>query len=179
MITDMEAQLATEEEEWRKNLRGDFPCSGDRPLSWWTGKLPFAGLCPGVDEKGVLHSLLPPSLKTCSRQQILAYFDNSWTLTEVLFSSLQSEEAFYRPPYHRIRHPLIFYYLHPVVLYVNKLRAAGLLSEAVNLEFENLFATGVDEMSWDDLAKYKLVLPSLPEALAYRSEVYQRIKKNH
>lgn len=30
----------------------------------------------------------------------------------MLFSGLQGEEAFYRPPYHGLRHPFIFYYAH-------------------------------------------------------------------
>jgi hypothetical protein len=30
------------------------------------------------------------------------------------------EEPFYRPPYHDLRHPLIFYYGHPAVLFINK-----------------------------------------------------------
>lgn len=32
-----------------------------------------------------------------------------------------------RQPAHGLRHPLIFYYGHPAALYVNKLRAAGIL----------------------------------------------------
>jgi hypothetical protein len=43
----------------------------------------------------------------------------------------QGEEPFYRPPAHELRHPLIFYYGHPAVLYVNKLRVAGILTEQV------------------------------------------------
>lgn len=30
-------------------------------------------------------------------------------------------------PAHGLRHPLIFYYGHPATLYVNKLRAAGII----------------------------------------------------
>lgn len=56
-----------------------------------------------------------------------AYFDNAWMLTESLFAGLQGEEAFLRMPAHGLRHPLMFYYGHPAALYVNKLRAAGIL----------------------------------------------------
>lgn len=56
-----------------------------------------------------------------------AYFDNTWMLTESLFAGLQGEEAFLRMPAHGLRHPLLFYYGHPATLYVNKLRAAGIL----------------------------------------------------
>jgi hypothetical protein len=45
-------------------------------------------------------------LLLCVVQDLLAYFDNTWALTEVLFSALQGQEAFYRPPYHGLRHPL-------------------------------------------------------------------------
>ena len=62
-----------------------------------------------------------------TRQSLQAYFDNSWMLTESLFAGLQGEEAFLRLPSHGLRHPLIFYYGHPAALYVNKLRAAGIL----------------------------------------------------
>lgn len=70
---------------------------------------------------------------------------------------------FYRPPYHNLRHPLIFYYGHPAVLYVNKLRVAGILNEPVNAYFENIFETGVDEMSWDDLSKNDMLWPPVRE----------------
>lgn len=33
----------------------------------------------------------------------------------MLFAGLQGEEAFYRPPYHGLRHPFIFYYSHVAV----------------------------------------------------------------
>ena len=38
------------------------------------------------------------------------------------------EEPFYRPPYHELRHPLIFYYGHPAVLYINKVRTRAALA---------------------------------------------------
>jgi hypothetical protein len=74
-------------------------------------------------------------------------------------SGLQGVEAFYRPPSHHLRHPLIFYYAHPAVVFVNKLRVAGLLREPVDEYFESLFETGVDEMAWDDLSKNDMLWP--------------------
>lgn len=120
--------------------------------SWafWTGKAPIHGICPGVDVDGTIHSL-PQVSCSANRDEILEYFDNTWTLTKVLFSGLRNEESFYRRPYHKLRHPIIFYYGHPAVLYVNKLRVAGLLVRPVCAEFELIFETGVDEMRWDDL----------------------------
>ena len=145
------------------------------PPSFWTGKPPIYGICPGMREDGTIASLPQVGL-SATRQQILDYFDNSWALTEVLLSGL-SEEAFYRRPYHQLRHPLIFYYAHPVVLYVNKLRVAGLLSGPVNETFERLFETGVDEMRWDDLHEgSQNIWPALSEVREYRRQGYAAIR---
>ena len=124
--------------------------NGPRQRNWWTGKEPTYGICPGVSPDGRIHSLpvLALSGDNLSRQSIQAYFDNTWTLTEGLFAGLQGEAAFHLPPYHDLRHPMIFYYGHPAALYINKLRVAGLLKEPVNPYFEVIFETGVDEMSW-------------------------------
>jgi hypothetical protein len=56
------------------------------------------------------------------------------------------EECYYRPPYHNLRHPFIFYYGHVAVFYVNKLRVAGIHSGPVNDYFEQIFEVGVDEV---------------------------------
>ena len=108
-----------------------------------------------------------------SRAVILDYFKNTWELTEELFSSLISEEAYYRRPYHKTRHPLIFYYAHPVCFYVNKLLVSGLIEKPVNQDFELLFETGVDEMTWDDLHENdEEIWPPLSDVRAYRRQVY-------
>ncbi|MFK7865711.1 MAG: DinB family protein, partial [Pseudohongiellaceae bacterium] len=111
------------------------------------------------------------------RDAVLAYFENTWSLTELLFSSLTSEEAYLTRPYHKTRHPLIFYYAHPVCFYVNKLLVAGLISEPVNKDLELLFETGVDEMNWDDLHDGEQdIWPALSEVREYRSTVYNLVK---
>lgn len=175
-------QVATPEPEavaepWRRNLRGtlDRVLNGPRPDWWWTGRHPDA--CPGRRVDGTLTSLPLPNLATCTRESVRDYFDNTWTLTEVLFSGLRGEEAFFRPPYHHLRHPMIFYYCHPPALYINKLRVAGLIPEALNPYFERLFETGVDEMRWDDMSKNAMAWPSLDEAHAYRRQVYARVRQ--
>lgn len=66
--------------------------SGERPAWWWTGRAPVAG-APGVGADGRVTSLPAPNLATCTRQQALDYFDNTWMLTEVLLSSLQGASA--------------------------------------------------------------------------------------
>ena len=117
------------------------------------------------------------------RQAFLHYFENTWGLTESLFSALTSEEAYFLRPYHKTRHPLIFYYAHPVTFYVNKLLVAGLIDAPINQHFEVLFETGVDEMSWDDLHEGDQVIwPSLEEVIDYRKTVYalvQNLIKTH
>ena len=61
-----------------------FPYSS---ISRWTGQPPVAG-CPGMNN-GVISSLpLPDISENGTRQGLLDYFDNTWTLTEVLFSGL-------------------------------------------------------------------------------------------
>jgi 5-histidylcysteine sulfoxide synthase/putative 4-mercaptohistidine N1-methyltranferase len=170
----LSSPLKPESGHWRENLgksRLDLSCP--RKMDWWTGKPPVHGLCPGVSEQGKIHSLVPPDLGNCSRQEVLDYFDNTWTLTEVLFSSLSGEEAFYRPPYHGLRHPLVFYYLHPAALYINKLFVAGLVASPLDDYLERLFETGVDEMSWDDMSKNEIDWPALDELKAYRKKVYE------
>ena len=105
---------------------------------------------------------------TCTRADAQAYFDNTWALTEVLFSGLQGEEAFYRPPYHGLRHPMIFYYGHVATLYVNKLRLAGAIPGGINEYFEKIFEVGVDEMSWDDMGKNEMLWPAVSEVTQVR-----------
>ena len=163
---------------------------GEREDVWWTGKAPVHQACAGVEADGRIYSLpqltfgvLDKSIAdqaAAGAQRRLAlqdYFDNTWTLTEVLLSSLQGEQAFMRSPYHDLRHPMIFYYGHPAALYVNKLRVAGLLHAPVNPYFEVIFETGVDEMSWDDLSKNKMAWPSVAEVHAYRTEVYKVVSE--
>ena len=94
------------DEAWRRNLRGELAgeLEGPRRPDWWTGCTPAAA--PGRRPDGSLTSLPLPDLAACSRAEVLAYFDNGWTLTEALFAGLRGEEAFYRPPAHRLRHPM-------------------------------------------------------------------------
>lgn len=161
---------------WQLNLgKSAIDLNYPRKDSWWTGKPPVFGQCPGVCPNGKMKALPIPNLKTCTRQEVLDYFDNGWTLTEVLFSSLLTEEAFYRPPYHGLRHPLAFYYGHPASLYINKLQVSGLISEPINSYYERLFETGVDEMSWDDMSKNEIEWPSIDQMWQYRKEVYKTV----
>ncbi|ETV67738.1 hypothetical protein H257_16100 [Aphanomyces astaci] len=130
---------------------------------------------PGLVD-GQLHSIAMPNLTTCTRQDVVDYFDNTWALTDMLFSSFQSEAAFVQPPPHQLRHPMAFYYGHPTCFYINKCRLAGLLDQPVNAAFEDLFEVGVDEMRWDDMSKNEKEWPSVACVQAYRRQVYGVIK---
>lgn len=165
----------THGEAWRANLGRDV-VSFPRDATWWTGPDPHDPTCPGRRADGTLGALPPPNLAACTRAEVRAYFDNGWALTELLFAALTGEEAFYRPPYHDLRHPMIFYYVHPAALYVNKLRVAGLLTAPVDAYNEQLFETGVDEMSWDDLSKNVMAWPSVGACRAYRRRVYELVR---
>ncbi len=171
-------ELEKSAEPWRRNLAPELDerLRGPRGAWWWTGRAPAPGSCPGVDASGTITSLPQVDVRR-GREALAQYFDNTWTLTEVLFSALQGSEAFYRPPYHHLRHPLIFYYAHPAVLYVNKLRVAGLLEEPLNPLFEQVFETGVDEMAWDDMSKNTMRWPGIDEVHAYRRQVYSTVQR--
>ncbi|MEL7039145.1 MAG: 5-histidylcysteine sulfoxide synthase [Cyanobacteria bacterium J06592_8] len=153
------------------NLKSDKnpadPLIGVRPDWWWTGPQPTE----------VLKALPLPNLATCTRRDLLDYFDNGWLMTEVLLSALQGEQAFLDQPYHQLRHPLIFYLCHSAVLYINKLRLAGLIHKSINPYFEQLFETGVDEMSWDDLSKNEMDWPSVREVVEYRRSTYKIVRE--
>ncbi|MEB3220493.1 MAG: 5-histidylcysteine sulfoxide synthase [Candidatus Sericytochromatia bacterium] len=171
------AQLEPTAEPWRQNLgrTPDAQLAGERGDWWWTGLPPAA--CPGWDAAaGCLRSLPQLDLARATRESVLAYFDNGWTLTELLFASLAREESFYRPPAHRLRHPMVFYMGHPASLFVNKLRVAGFRDGPVDATLERLFETGVDEMSWDHMAKNDEAWPSVEEAVAYRRAVYAVVR---
>jgi 5-histidylcysteine sulfoxide synthase/putative 4-mercaptohistidine N1-methyltranferase len=152
--------------DWRVNTQGsDEWLHGPRPAHWWTGPKPMstAGSLPFQD------------LKSVTRTDMRHYFDNTWVLTEMLFSGLKGEEPFYCPPYHDLRHPLIFYYGHTATFYVNKLRLAGLLDKPIEPYFESIFEVGVDEMRWDDLSKNHMQWPAVKDVHKYRAEVYKTV----
>ena len=149
--------------------------------SWIAEYMKMADIAKAVQSDGSFTSL--PFLKTNSnRQEFLDYFNNSWALTEMLFSSLISDEAFFRIPYHGLRHPMLFYYGHVAVLYVNKLRVAQLIDKPVDSHIESAFETGIDEMLWDDIPAPRTDWPTLSQVRAYRERVYNMITdiiKNH
>ncbi len=105
-----------------------------------------------------------------TRQEILAYFLDTFNQYEQLFATLNSTESYVKKSI-QIRHPLIFYFGHTATFFVNKLLLAGLLTTRVNEKFEVMFAVGVDEMSWDDLHDEHYDWPSVAAVAEYRNQV--------
>jgi hypothetical protein len=68
------------------------------------------------------------NLRAATREDVLAYFRNTWDLTDTLFSALASDAAYYLIA-DKLRRPLIFYFGHPAALYINKMNQAGLVGE--------------------------------------------------
>lgn len=108
------------------------------------------------------------------RQEIRAYFHNTFTLYEQLFDCLATDEAFYTKAT-PLRHPLIFYYGHTAVFFVNKLHVAKLIPYRLDPELESTLAIGVDEMSWDDLDDAHYRWPTFSQVKAYRDRVRQLV----
>ena len=110
------------------------------------------------------------------REATLAYFKNTWALTELLFSSLNSDEVYFLAPYHKTRHPLVFYYAHPACFYANKLLVSGLITEPVDQHYELLFEAGVDEMGWDDLHEGEQnIWPDMADVRKYRQRIHDLV----
>ncbi len=110
------------------------------------------------------------------RQEIKDYFNNSFDVLERVFSVLKSETTYVKKS-EPTRHPVVFYLGHTATFYINKLVLAKVLDERVNPHYESLFATGVDEMSWDDMEEKNYTWPKVDEVYAYRRVV--RTKVNH
>ena len=84
------------------------------------------------------------------RVEIRRYFHQSFDLFESLFELFRSDKVFYAQP-EPTRHPMIFYFGHTAVFYINKLVLSGALDGGINPKLEGLFAVGVDEMIWDNM----------------------------
>ncbi len=102
------------------------------------------------------------------RAEILQYFHDSFSLYESLFECMASDESFYHRA-NTLRQPLIFYYGHTSVFFINKLNVANLINQRVDPMMESLLAIGVDEMSWDDLDDKNYQWPS-PEKVKWHRD---------
>ncbi|MEP3848120.1 MAG: 5-histidylcysteine sulfoxide synthase [Paracoccaceae bacterium] len=103
------------------------------------------------------------------REEILEYFHRTFSLYESIFDCLVDDEA-YCARANMLRHPLIFYYGHTSVFYINKLNVAKLINERIDPHLESTLAIGVDEMSWDDLNEAHYDWPTPAKVKAYRDK---------
>ncbi len=71
----------------------------------------------------------------------------------------------------KLRHPLVFYFGHTAVFFVNKLRVARVIQDRVDSTIESTCAIGVDEMSWDDLNSGHYEWPTIDRLREYRKQV--------
>ena len=104
------------------------------------------------------------------REELRRYFHLTFSLYERLFSLLSSDASYYEQP-DALRHPLIFYFGHTAVFYVNKLMLAKLLQRRISPTIEATCAIGVDEMSWDDCNASHYTWPTVQQLRDYRDEV--------
>jgi 5-histidylcysteine sulfoxide synthase/putative 4-mercaptohistidine N1-methyltranferase len=103
------------------------------------------------------------------REEIRSYFHQTFSLYESLFDCLACDDAYYTKAT-PLRHPLIFYYGHTAVFFINKLHVAKLIPERLDPRIESMLAIGVDEMSWDDLNDAHYDWPTPTEVLDYRNK---------
>ncbi|MCH9813421.1 MAG: 5-histidylcysteine sulfoxide synthase [Epsilonproteobacteria bacterium] len=104
------------------------------------------------------------------RQEIKTYFNTTFDTYELLFEILKNDEAFYYRA-DRLRHPLIFYFGHTAVFFINKLIISNVIHQRIDPTLESIFAVGVDEMSWDDLNDKHYDWPTVEETKHYRDQV--------
>lgn len=110
------------------------------------------------------------------RAEILKYFHDSFTLYESLFECLVGDEAFFARA-NTLRQPLIFYYGHTSVFFINKLNVANLINERIDPQMESILAIGVDEMSWDDLDDKNYEWPTPQQVKEHRHKTREIVDR--
>ncbi|MDG1286343.1 MAG: 5-histidylcysteine sulfoxide synthase [Rickettsiales bacterium] len=108
------------------------------------------------------------------RAEILEYFHQTFSLYENIYECLKDDSVLYERP-NRLRHPLIFYYGHTAVFFMNKLNLTGLVANRINAPLEDMMAIGVDEMSWDDLDPNHYDWPTVAQVKEYRDQVRDKV----
>ncbi len=120
----------------------------------------------------------PPRLngQSCdvTRGQIRQYFTETWDVYESLFSLIVDEQGFYERA-ESLRHPLIFYFGHTAVFFINKLVLGKYLGRRIDHHIESTCAVGVDEMSWDDLNPNNYQWPTVTQVKQYRDTVRKTV----
>lgn len=108
------------------------------------------------------------------RAEIRQYFHDTFDAYEKLFETLKGQEAFVTRA-DPLRHPLIFYYGHTAVFFINKLVLGKYLPQRLDAALERQCAIGVDEMSWDDLNSAHYEWPHHEAVQAYRDKAREQI----
>ena len=101
------------------------------------------------------------------REELRRYFHRTCEAYDRLFALIRDDAAYY-VRHEPLRHPLIFYFAHPAVFYVNKLTAGRLIPARLDPKLEAMMAVGVDEMSWDDLNTAHYEWPAVQAVRDYR-----------
>lgn len=110
------------------------------------------------------------------KEELRDYFLKTWTIDELLYRQLKSDDVFYKRG-DQLRHIILFYLGHTAVFFINKLYLAKLIDKRINADFESIFAIGVDEMSWDDLDNNHYDWPPVSEVRDYRDKAKEVILK--
>ena len=138
-------------------------------VEWQSALSPLDEFASSLSARTVLLTGVDVAAK---RAELRDYFHRTFSLYESLFSLLSSDAAFYEQP-DRLRHPLIFYFGHTAVFFINKLVLARLLrvDQRVDPAIEATCAIGVDEMSWDDWNAAHYQWPTVQQLREYRAKV--------
>ncbi|MFT7043453.1 MAG: 5-histidylcysteine sulfoxide synthase/putative 4-mercaptohistidine N1-methyltransferase [Candidatus Azotimanducaceae bacterium] len=110
------------------------------------------------------------------RQELKAYFNQTFSLYESLFRLISDDTAHYTRA-EPLRHPLVFYFGHTATFFVNKLLLAKLIDKRIDPDLEAMFAIGVDEMSWDDMNDAHYDWPAISAVRDYRDLVRERVNQ--
>jgi 5-histidylcysteine sulfoxide synthase/putative 4-mercaptohistidine N1-methyltranferase len=138
---------------------------------------PFAALAtPLVPTHTLLLDADPRAADpvAAKREALRRYFHQTCEAYDRLFALIRDDAAYYER-HEPLRHPLIFYFAHPAVFYVNKLTAGRLIPARLDSKLEAMMAVGVDEMSWDDLNTAHYEWPSVQAVRDYRLRVRELV----
>ena len=142
-----------------------------------SGRSRFAAFSVGlVPTKTLLLTADPTAADpvAAKRADIRQYFHQTSELYERLFALIRDDASYYER-HEPLRHPLIFYFAHPAVFYVNKLIAGRFIPGRLDPRLEAMMAVGVDEMSWDDLNTAHYDWPSVAAVRDYRAIVREHV----
>ena len=125
---------------------------------------------PLVPTKTVLLTADPAAADpvAAKREELRRAFHQTCAIYERLFALIRDDASYYER-HEPLRHPLIFYFAHPAVFYINKLTAGRYIPARLDARLEAMMAVGVDEMSWDDLNSAHYDWPSVATVRSYRA----------